>query len=412
MVILKGSLAPEGCVMKVAGHQAVKERYTARVFDREEDAMAAVIAKKIKEGDVVVIRYEGPKGGAGLREVLSVTGAIVGEGLGDKVALITDGRFSGATHGHMVGHVAPEAAVGGPIAAVQAGDSILIDPAKRLPELEIPPDELGLRLAKAKGPAPVSTTAAPAPSVTETAPSVAPPRTDVTLRAVGNCASEPWVRWYHVEAATATDVAARGARITVAVRGEHVGAERWRWQKGERADLTKAGARIPLVVGAIQESAQPMAVGWAVPYKNWYLTPSGSAALGRFLAPFIAGFRHVFDVTISWSEGGEERTSDASFELRFWREPTSEPRFIRLGERPSYRDPLGGFVALRDRGAALRKDGLMLSVSALNVWLGRFETWTREARDLIAEVSVADSDGSSRLGTKDPRMLRRQRTNA
>ena len=96
---------------------------------------------------------------------------------------------------------------------------------------------------------------APAPSVTETAPLVAPPRTEVTLRAVGNCASEPWVRWYHVEAATATDVAARGARITVAVRGEHVGAERWRWQKGERADLTKAGARIPLVVGAILESA-------------------------------------------------------------------------------------------------------------------------------------------------------------
>ena len=246
---------------------------------------------------------------------------------------------------------------------------------------------------------------APAPSVTETAPSVAPPRTDVTLRAVGNCASEPWVRWYHVEAATATDVAARGARITVAVRGEHVGAERWRWQKGERADLTKAGARIPLVVGAIQESAQPMAVGWAVPYKNWYLTPSGSAALGRFLAPFIAGFRHVFDVTISWSEGGVERTSDASFELRFWREPSSEPRFIRLGERPSYRDQLGGFVELRDRGAALRKDGLMLSVSALNVWLGRVETWTREARDLIAEVSVADSDVFARLGTKDAPMF-------
>ena len=146
--------------MKVAGHQAVKERYTARVFDREEDAMAAVLAKAIKEGDVVIIRYEGPKGGPGMREMLSVTGAIVGEGLGDKVALITDGRFSGATHGHMVGHVAPEAAVGGPIAAVQDGDSILIDPAKRLLELEIAPDELRLRLANVQGPAPVYTTGA------------------------------------------------------------------------------------------------------------------------------------------------------------------------------------------------------------------------------------------------------------
>src|SRR5438105_943363 len=132
------ALAPEGCVMKVAGHQTRLERYTARVFDREEDAMAAVLSKKIKEGDCVVIRYEGPKGGPGMREMLGVTGAIVGEGLGDKVALITDGRFSGATHGHMVGHVAPEAAVGGPIAAVRDGDSILIDPEKRELNVELP----------------------------------------------------------------------------------------------------------------------------------------------------------------------------------------------------------------------------------------------------------------------------------
>ncbi|MDP9251666.1 MAG: dihydroxy-acid dehydratase [Chloroflexota bacterium] len=155
MVILKGSLAPEGCVMKVAGHRAVREQYTARVFDREEDAMAAVIAKKIKEGDVVVIRYEGPKGGPGMREMLSVTGAIVGEGLGDKVALITDGRFSGATHGHMVGHVAPEAAVGGPIAAVRDGDSIVIDPEKRVLDLDIPADELRQRLAAVRHPEPI-----------------------------------------------------------------------------------------------------------------------------------------------------------------------------------------------------------------------------------------------------------------
>ena len=155
MVILKGSLAPEGCVMKVAGHQVAKERYTARVFDREEDAMAAVIGKKIKEGDCVVIRYEGPKGGPGMREMLSVTGAIVGEGLGDKVALITDGRFSGATHGHMVGHVAPEAAVGGPIAAVRDGDSIVIDPEKRVLDLDISTEELRQRLASVRHPEPI-----------------------------------------------------------------------------------------------------------------------------------------------------------------------------------------------------------------------------------------------------------------
>src|SRR2546426_1419717 len=155
MVILKGSLAPEGCVLKVAGHLMKPTRFTAKVFNREEDALAAVLAKKIKEGDVVVIRYEGPKGGPGMREMLSVTGAIVGSGLGCKVALITDGRFSGATHGHMVGHVSPEAAVGGPIAGVRDGDKILIDPEKRLLELEIAPEELRPRLATVRHPEPI-----------------------------------------------------------------------------------------------------------------------------------------------------------------------------------------------------------------------------------------------------------------
>jgi dihydroxy-acid dehydratase len=152
MVILKGSLAPDGCVLKVAGHLMKPTRFTAKVFNREEDALAAVLAKKIKEGDVVVIRYEGPKGGPGMREMLSVTGAIVGSGLGDKVALITDGRFSGATHGHMVGHVAPEAAVGGPIAGVRDGDLILIDPEKRLLSLEVDPEQLRQRVALAEAP--------------------------------------------------------------------------------------------------------------------------------------------------------------------------------------------------------------------------------------------------------------------
>jgi dihydroxy-acid dehydratase len=154
MVILRGSLAPEGGVMKVAGHLMEARRFTARVFDREEDAFAAVVAGKIKEGDCVVIRYEGPKGGPGMREMLAVTGAIVGAGLAEKVSLITDGRFSGATHGHVVGHIAPEAAVGGPIAAIHDGDTILIDPAKRRLDLDVPADEMRRRLAATKAPSP------------------------------------------------------------------------------------------------------------------------------------------------------------------------------------------------------------------------------------------------------------------
>jgi dihydroxy-acid dehydratase len=124
---LHGNIAPEGCVAKISGHERLEHRGPARVFESEEDAMTAVTAKKIKAGDVVVIRNEGPKGGPGMREMLGVTAAIVGEGLGESVALLTDGRFSGATRGLMIGHVSPEAALGGPIAAIRDGDTIHID---------------------------------------------------------------------------------------------------------------------------------------------------------------------------------------------------------------------------------------------------------------------------------------------
>ena len=147
LVILKGSLAPEGCVLKVAGHPRTTIRGTARVFDGEEAAFAAVQAGAIRAGDVVVIRYEGPRGGPGMREMLAVTAAIVGAGLGDQVALVTDGRFSGATHGLMAGHVAPEAAAGGPIAAVRDGDVIVMDIPRRRIDVEIPAEELAGRLA-------------------------------------------------------------------------------------------------------------------------------------------------------------------------------------------------------------------------------------------------------------------------
>jgi dihydroxy-acid dehydratase len=146
LVILRGNLAPDGCVIKVAGHDFGIHRGPARVFDGEEAAFDAVQSGRVRAGDVVVIRHEGPKGGPGMREMLGVTGAIVGAGLGDSVALVTDGRFSGATHGLMAGHVAPEAASGGPIAAVRDGDMITVDlPARQL-RLEICDDELAARL--------------------------------------------------------------------------------------------------------------------------------------------------------------------------------------------------------------------------------------------------------------------------
>ncbi|MCP9455995.1 MAG: dihydroxy-acid dehydratase [Nitrospira sp.] len=158
LVILKGNLAPEGCVVKVAGHSIMKFQGPAKVFNREEDAFVAVQAGQIKRGDVVVIRYEGPAGGPGMREMLSVTAAIVGAGLGDSVALLTDGRFSGATHGLMAGHVAPEAAKGGPIAAVKNGDIIIFDIAKRRLDVKLPKREIAARLRRVKHPAPRYTT--------------------------------------------------------------------------------------------------------------------------------------------------------------------------------------------------------------------------------------------------------------
>ena len=154
LVILKGNLAPEGCVVKVAGHKTLNFSGPARVFDSEEAAFAAVDQGKIKAGDVVVIRYEGPRGGPGMREMLAVTAAIVGAGLGDDVALLTDGRFSGATHGLMAGHVAPEAANGGPIAAIHNGDKITFDLPKRTLSVGITDAEIQKRLAGWRAPKP------------------------------------------------------------------------------------------------------------------------------------------------------------------------------------------------------------------------------------------------------------------
>jgi dihydroxy-acid dehydratase len=145
LAILKGNLAPEGCVVKLAGHERRRHSGPARVFESEEDAMAAVRARQITAGDVVVIRNEGPAGGPGMREMLAVTAALVGEGLGEEVALLTDGRFSGATHGLMAGHVAPESVRGGPIGLVRDGDTITLDVDSRRLDVELSDDEVAER---------------------------------------------------------------------------------------------------------------------------------------------------------------------------------------------------------------------------------------------------------------------------
>jgi len=154
LTILRGSLAPEGCVVKLAGHERREHRGPARVFESEESCFEAVKARRIEPGDVIVIRHEGPAGGPGMREMLSVTAALVGEGLGESVALLTDGRFSGGTHGLMIGHVAPEAALGGPIAVVRDGDPIVIDVDRHVLDLDLPADEIARRLAAWSPPPP------------------------------------------------------------------------------------------------------------------------------------------------------------------------------------------------------------------------------------------------------------------
>jgi dihydroxy-acid dehydratase len=157
LVVMSGNLAPEGAVAKISGKEGLRFTGNARVFDGEERATTAILAGKVKPGDVVVIRYEGPRGGPGMREMLSPTGAIMGRGLGDKVALITDGRFSGGSHGFVVGHICPEAALGGPIGLLRDGDRIAIDAVKRTLQIELSAAELRRRRAKWKAPKPYAT---------------------------------------------------------------------------------------------------------------------------------------------------------------------------------------------------------------------------------------------------------------
>jgi dihydroxy-acid dehydratase len=154
LVVLYGNIATTGAVAKISGKEGLHFTGKARVFESEESALDRILDGSIKAGDVVVIRYEGPKGGPGMREMLSPTSAIMGKGLGKEVALITDGRFSGGSHGFVVGHITPEAAIGGPIAIIRNGDSITIDAEKRQINLNIPQEEIDARLAKWKAPKP------------------------------------------------------------------------------------------------------------------------------------------------------------------------------------------------------------------------------------------------------------------
>tara|TARA_Y100001934_G_scaffold238458_1_gene291415 strand:- start:436 stop:1185 length:750 start_codon:yes stop_codon:yes gene_type:complete len=154
LVIMRGNIAPEGAVAKISGHEGESFKGKARVFDSEEDAQKAILAGKIVAGDVVVIRYEGPKGGPGMREMLGPTSAIMGRGLGEDVALITDGRFSGGTHGFVVGHITPEAFSGGPIALIEDGDQITIDAHKSVVDLDVTPSEMKKRMKSWKKPEP------------------------------------------------------------------------------------------------------------------------------------------------------------------------------------------------------------------------------------------------------------------
>jgi dihydroxy-acid dehydratase len=158
LVVLYGNLAPEGAVAKISGQEGLRFAGPARVFDGEERATAAILDGAVRAGDVVVIRYEGPKGGPGMREMLSPTAALVGRGLGDKVALITDGRFSGGSHGFVVGHIAPEAACAGPIALLKAGERICIDAQRRTLDVELSAAELKRRRAAWKPRKPYATT--------------------------------------------------------------------------------------------------------------------------------------------------------------------------------------------------------------------------------------------------------------
>lgn len=176
-------------------------------------------------------------------------------------------------------------------------------------------------------------------------------------------------------------------------QGTSIAPEQWRWQGGaEAVDIRRSGILIPLVAGGLRQTTRSLAVGY-VAEGCWYLTPLAHHGRGRFFAAFVPDERHLFDVTVSWSEAGTEWQANASFELRFWKKKSSEPRFLRVGQRPSHVDQAGGLGELRDAGVALRNRGSALrDAAAVPTWRTDLETWEREAESVIAEVSPTEAN--------------------
>lgn len=227
---------------------------------------------------------------------------------------------------------------------------------------------------------------------------------EVELRGLGNGASEHWVRWFQVDAQTTNSAIAYDAQVTVSQRGVSKVPEQWLWQgAAPLVDLRSTGARIPLVIGGMADSAQPLAVGWWVSKNSWYLTPEGHRKIGRFIAPFIPNARHVFDVVVTWIESKAERKTSAAFELRFWKQPESEPRFIRIGDRPTFKDQLGGLSEQHARGVALRNEGETIKATALADWNSRIQTWTDETLTIINEAAPDQAVFFRTLNTFVPR---------
>lgn len=227
------------------------------------------------------------------------------------------------------------------------------------------------------------------------------PPAEVELYVAGNTATEDWARWYHVAARSTTESVALQARVSVVHQTRSIAPEQWRWQGGAATvDIRRTGMLIPLVVGGVRHAVRSLTVGWYVAEGCWYLTPLGNQGAGRFFAAFVPNERHLFDVTVSWVEGGLERQANASFELRFWRKKASDPRFIRVGVRPTYMDQAGGLGELRDAGVALRNRGSDLpDPSAVDPWRSEVEDWALEAESLIAEVSASEASMLRTLDT-------------
>lgn len=221
----------------------------------------------------------------------------------------------------------------------------------------------------------------------------APSPAEIEIRRFGNTATEPWVRWYHLEARALTDVIADGAIVAVRVRGQAPAWQTWRWEgAAEFAQIRRAGVRIPLVVGGTRNNPSVISTGWFVGRGNWYLTPLVHTTLGAYMRFFAPNARQVFDARVSWNSAGIEHAVEASFELRFWSEPESGARLLRIGDAPTLEDQMGGLTELRSKGVALRNQGMQLVPGSADSWLQDVAAWAEQVFELIGEVSASDAN--------------------